>query len=150
MVGLARDAKRFWSRVTKSDGCWTYGTQKGSDYARVWWSGGTTSAHRLAWTLTNGPIPRGLFVCHSCDNRPCCNPAHLFLGTNAENSADAVAKGRMHLGSAHGRALLTEEQVVDIKRRLALHEKGTDIATRYGIHRNTVYCIANGRNWSHV
>ena len=107
-------------------------------------------AHRMAYRLWVGPIPEGIFVCHSCDNPPCFNPKHLFLGTHVENLQDASRKGRMHPGERHGMARLTDAQAKEIKAALALGDRGTDIAARYDIHPNTVYGIKKGRSWTTV
>jgi len=93
----------FWERITKTpSGCWEWTRRDGSRpkgygiYERQ-------GAHRLAWTLTYGPIPAGLFVCHSCDNPPCINPKHLFIGSASANIQDAARKGRMGgIGKPHG------------------------------------------------
>ena len=86
----------FWSHVvTMPNGCmeWTGATDpKGYGHGTV--NGGHFAAHRRAWELANGPIPNGLHVCHHCDNPPCCNPEHLFLGTMKDNMMDMVSKGR--------------------------------------------------------
>lgn len=90
--------ERFWERVDRSGGpgaChpWTRAkTPRG--YGAVTWHNRSQRAHRMAWIITYGPIPAGLNVLHRCDNPPCCNSAHLFLGTAADNNADMRAKGR--------------------------------------------------------
>lgn len=105
---------RFWDRIDKSPGhgpqgaCWLWiGKSTTKGYGKL----GNSAAHRVSWELTNGPIPNGLWVLHRCDTPLCCNPAHLFLGTNADNSADMVAKDRSPWGSRHPNAVLTEDIV---------------------------------------
>ena len=87
----------FWKRVRKTDGCWEWrGTKKGAgSYGRYKHDGKMHRAHRFAYVLTHGPIPDGLLVLHSCDNRGCVNPQHLRLGTAKDNVRDAVLRERM-------------------------------------------------------
>lgn len=89
------DEEKFWSKVAKSDGCWEWqGARRGNGYGVIYKQGKGTQAHRLSWTITNGAIPAGMYVCHKCDNRPCVRPDHLFLGTHTDNMRDCGAKGR--------------------------------------------------------
>ena len=147
-----RAAEEFWSRVHETDGCWpwTGATDKTTGYGRLSWEGRYWSAHRLAVTLSQGPIPPGRFVLHACDNPVCCNPVHLSVGTNADNVRDAARKNRMHPGEHHGRARLSDAEVVSIRARLQAGESGVSIATVYGVHPNTIYSIKSGQNWTTV
>jgi hypothetical protein len=93
-------ASRFWAKVDRSGGpevcwLWTAGT-KSSGYGEFSFQGGSRPAHQVAWELANGePFPEGMFGCHHCDNPPCVNPAHIFVGTTADNMHDALSKGRL-------------------------------------------------------
>lgn len=88
----------FWARTDRSGECWVWTGQTigkpGFAYGIVTRQQQRTLAHRMAYELTHGPIPEGLFVCHHCDNPPCIRPDHLFLGTHADNMRDMAAKGR--------------------------------------------------------
>lgn len=99
----------FWPNVTKTETCWLWNNGRNpTEYGQVGYGGRGTAnhrAHRVSWELHRGPIPRGMFVCHTCDNPPCVNPDHLFLGTPADNTADMVQKGRARGGRPKGTKL---------------------------------------------
>lgn len=81
--------------MTAIDECWVWrGTVRSDGYGTKKIKQKQSLTHRLAWEWANGPIPAGMFVCHRCDNPPCCNPQHLYLGTHIDNMADMVAKRR--------------------------------------------------------
>lgn len=97
----------FWAYVDRGgpDVCWVWkGSKLPSGYGRVSWQGKTTYAHRVAHLLAHGAIPAGMCVCHHCDNPPCCNPSHLWLGTQQDNMADRDRKGRTARGSQANRS----------------------------------------------
>ena len=111
----------------------------------------TLRAHRLSYEINNGPIPSGLCVCHRCDVRRCVNPAHLFLGTTQENTADMVAKGRnkwiAHRGEDAGRSKLSEDQVLAIRSDPRAYRT---IGAQYGVSSSNVSSIKNGQSWRHI
>lgn len=112
-------------------------------------------AHRFSYELHNGPIPEGMFVCHSCDNPPCVNPAHLWIGTHLDNMRDCAEKDRTgsyehYKGEAHGWHKLTNDDIREIRKLRASGVKEREVAKRFGVCRNTIGNIISGRSWSHV
>jgi hypothetical protein len=146
--------ERFWPKIHKTDGCWiwqaqlnnkgygcfTYYSQKRKRRSSSMY------AHRLAWILTNGPIPKGQNVLHKCDTPACVNPDHLFLGTQRDNVRDCISKGRFN---PYGglRSNLTHDDVRAIR---ADPRKHHIIAADYGLLRNAVWNIKHRRSWKHV
>jgi hypothetical protein len=109
------------------------------------------AAHRVSWEMARGPIPRGLYVCHRCDNPPCVNPAHLFIGTQTDNMADMKAKGRWRGGERrperYSSTNLTWEGVREIRRLYVGGMSVKDLAPRFGICKSSVRNIIHGRTW---
>lgn len=146
--------ERLWARVEVQgpDDCWEWtGFRNASGHGQI--SIGNHRArgpHRIAWESVNGPIPEGLYVCHTCDNPPCCNPSHLFLGTCADNLADMRTKDRHARGIRVPNAVLTDADVVEMRRAARDGESVRSIASRYGVVIRTARSAVNGRNWKHV
>jgi len=140
-------ARRFWSHVAvgRPDGCWRWrGSVSGTGfkYGQVLWRSRYQTpqkAHRLAWELTAGPIPPGQCVLHRCDVPLCCNPAHLFLGTQADNVRDASQKRRLTV--ARTRKLTLPDRLA-IRRST---EPGVVLAARYGVSEGCISLTRRGR-----
>lgn len=135
-------------RVITPSGCWEwYGRRHSAGYGLI--SRGRY-AHRAAYAQAHGPIDSAQHVLHRCDNPPCCNPAHLFLGTQADNMADKQAKGRQARGARNGSAKLTEHDVRGIRCLVSYGETHAAIAGRFGVAPSQVSMIRNGHTWRHV
>ncbi len=144
--------ERFWNRtILVPSGCreWS-GPRLPRGYGLVAFGDERWLTHRKAWELTHGPIPDGLDVCHTCDNPPCCEPSHLFLGTTLDNIADKIRKGRQARGEAIGGVRLTAEWVRRIRAELLLGTKRSELARAYGVHIGTIGVIARNQTWQHV
>lgn len=150
----------FWSRVDRSggpDGCWLWiGGGDGKGYGSCKFRGRMIRTHILAWELTHGPISDRLCVCHDCpggENRRCCNPRHLFLGTRKDNNADRDRKGH-HVslrGERHGRAKLSPESVIAIRRRSATGDATFAALSReFGVSETTIADIVRRKIWRHL
>jgi len=142
--------ERFDAKVERIPGVechlWTAAVNA-KGYGLLWSGDRLRSAHRLAYELSKGPIPEGQHVLHRCDTPGCVNPAHLFLGTDAENTADRVAKGRSARGERHGVSKLTAAQVAEIR---ASDETQRVLGQRYGVSRSLISLIKLGHLWTHV
>lgn len=143
---------RTYAPVGQPDECWewTRGKNKGygtirTDDARM------RNAHVVAWEIHTGQaLPIGMIIRHTCDNPPCTNPAHLLLGTHADNVADKVARNRQDKGEKHGMSKLTEGQVREIRARCAAGEWQKNVGHDYGIKQANVSSIIRGKTWGHV
>lgn len=149
-------AVRLWSKIEKQEPekCWPWLSCRDKRGYGVINSGGCglrTFAHRVVWMLTHGAIPQGMCVLHRCDNPPCCNPAHLFLGTKADNLRDAAEKGRMPRGEAHWRAKLTECDVREIRQQYAAGNiSQRKLAKMFHVSEERIHSIVYRLAWKHV
>ena len=127
------------------------GYRNKSGYGRSRFQGKKRLAHRAAWESAFGPVPPGMCVLHKCDNPPCINPAHLFLGTIADNNADCVAKGRNRgaIGERHAGTVLTESDI-PIIRALARRLEQKEIARAMGVGTSTIGRVVRRQSWQHV
>ncbi len=142
---------RIESRVSINTltGCWEFPIAKGGRYGKLSVRNKSVSSHVAAYRAYHGDT-RGLQVLHKCDNPPCCNPEHLFLGTQKENIADARQKGRFPNGERSGPAKLTQVQVVQIKAHLAEAKLSLRrIGELFGVSAGAVFGIKSGVNWFH-
>lgn len=137
----AKDIERFWGKVDKDSSpifysgtrCWEWkGARHSQGYGAAWMGNKYCRSNRVAYELIYGEIQDGLQVLHHCDNPPCCNPLHFFLGTTQDNVDDRMKKGRQGNSAPkhparremHGMVKLTQEQVAEIRRRYAWHGIG--------------------------
>ena len=150
-----RQLRNFWLKIDKRgpNDCWPWlgrRTPQGYGQFRLH-PAGTFKATRVAYYLATGKQPGPLCVCHKCDNPGCCNPAHFFLGTRADNAADRDAKGRgwspLLKGVDHWRAKLTEKQVLEIR---ASGAKQSVLAARYGVNQPAIHKIKTRKRWKHI
>ena len=136
--------KRFWSKVDikGEDDCWEWMACKNpKGYGLFQTYSKEQLTHRIAWTLINGNIENGTCILHHCDNRPCCNPKHLFKGTKKDNVMDMIAKGRGQRGILHYNARLTEEQVIAIRVMFQANISMAELARIYKVIRQHIYMI---------
>lgn len=152
------DQLRFWAKVDASgihDECWPwlgyvnpqtgYGQHSIPKAVRGEWGGQrTVTAAVISCSLIHGPRPTGMHVLHSCDNRACCNPAHLRWGTQAENNREAWDRGRQASGERHHAARLTDAQVAEVVARAKAGERVPDLAKEYGIDWSLIYSWMRG------
>lgn len=142
------DPARFWAKVNKTDSCWLWTAALSHGYGAIaWGSRRQMAAHRVAYELEIGSIPTGMEVCHHCDNPPCVNPAHLFIGTHADNMADMAAKGRSPsmANEKCGKTKLTDVEVDHIRLMAVQGMKQVEIARYFGIHDGHVSRILSGK-----
>lgn len=147
-------SERFWSKVERGaeDKCWRWiGATEGTGYGYL---GGTRrqrsiKAHRYSYEHHFGAIPKGLCVCHTCDNPPCVNPAHLFLGTHAENNADRESKGRGSdkRGELNPNAKLSYTDAIEIRELRSHGLTQQSIADRFQVSQNAISQIVRGIRW---
>jgi len=163
---MKSERERFFEKVHTGSGCWEWqGSLAPNGYGQFFRPEGSRQAHRIAWEYENGPIENGLHVCHTCDNRKCVRPSHLFLGTRSDNMKDMVAKQR-HNTSPGCRAMLkvrkvnrgvnnhecklTEEQAMIAKACPQTRGSASRLAEAFGVSLTVISDIRAGKRWTHL
>jgi hypothetical protein len=145
---------RHFAKKGSADECWWWIGKKSKGYGILNVDGKRTLAHRYSYTLNIGLIPDGMLVCHRCDNPLCVNPSHLFLGTNQDNHADMIAKGRAKgaivPGEKHSTAKLTEAQVREIRLRRDSGESVKSLSVSFGVSVSQIRHICSRKNWKTI
>lgn len=152
----AEDRARFWLKVDKGQhekGCWVWTGQ--IDYKGYGYFGASRvniKVHRFSFFLGHGSLPEDKMICHSCDNRRCVNPGHLFAGTAKDNAHDCIKKGRkpFFAGSDIGTSKLDEGKVIEIRRNYAGKESFASIGRRYGVSPQTIKRVIVGTGWRYA
>ena len=149
---VSKDLERFNSKVIKTETCWSWAKGCFKDgYGGFCLNGKNERSHRVSYIHFKGEIPEGMLVCHSCDNRKCVNPAHLFLGTNKENLSDMAKKGRSTIGIKNPMAKMTPDLVLELRDR---YFKGgvtyLNLANEYGFAKSTIHSVVKAVNWKRL
>lgn len=155
-------SERLWAKIDTSggpDACWPWlAGLSTTGYGQLKVDGHQVKATRLVYEETFGPIPtpqdyHGLCVCHTCDNRTCCNPRHFFLGSHTDNMADKARKGRQHrpAGELHGNAKLTTAKVEALRAFMwdGVVSKA-ELARLFGVSPSLIGLVLAGKGWAHV
>jgi hypothetical protein len=153
----ADQTDRFWAKVEKKGAteCWDWtGYKDDGGYGTFNVGGGMQFAHRVSWVIENGPIPAGthsgtMCVLHHCDNPACVNPDHLFLGTQQDNIDDMVEKGRSNTGVKNGQVVLSEEDVLKI-RKIGKTVTLRVLADQFGVSFSAISLILRRETWRHI
>jgi len=146
---------RFYSKVNKTDTCWLWMAYKNKGYGYMSINNKPKQAYRIAWELERGPIPEGLVVRHQCRSKDCVNPAHLLLGTQADNMKDAIRDGTIKRGEDRHLSKLTNDDVLEFIRGYATYDGPVlrycrEQSTKLGVGVMTLYDITAGKTWTHI
>lgn len=152
------DQKRFWAKVNKSEPerCWEWTAYKHRQGYGIFRIGKRLHyAHRIAFHITYGELPKASECCHACDNARCVNPRHLFAATHQENMRDKVKKGRAYVGCHQGElcasSKLTSNQIKEIRKLLELSSYSQkEIGLKFGVLQQTISKIKRRLRWSHI
>lgn len=145
--------ERIEAKVSKipEAGCWVWmGSTQVRGYGEIISNKRKYLAHRASYEAFVGEIPKGMYVCHACDNVSCVNPNHLFLGTQKQNLQDMANKGRSTRGEKNPMAKLSEEDVKDIKYFINTGLSSKDLGVEYGVSSAAINLIKQGKRWNHV
>lgn len=152
---------RFWASINKNGPspthdvplgpCWEWSKSLCNGYGQVRDGSRTLRTHRVAWYLSGGDdIPADKYLCHKCDNRPCCRPSHLYIGEPVDNRRDATVRNRAAVGERTNKNKLVSSQVVEIRKLRQEGRTTRSLAEQFGVSQPLVSCICTRRNWTHV